>query len=312
MAADDYIPCDVYQIDFPEWNRMTASLQENLANTLLGTKDFLGEFPSRRGVTGVYRQDNYILGFYLQEDLRYGLEGDHLSSLSQVEAANIEKIFFAFVLDVGHVVIQRTRLSGYVSMSYPSMVNGLQDYFAHLINGAGLQIARLAWSKFYRKRTQDEMRSIFFDNRAVEIRVTDLFGKSVPDTVQLSNPDPKEEEILKRIYKREFETVDDAHLRAAQGQDLRKSKTSKAAISAGDVKQIIILSSADIEETYYETQDERITVHVDDRKKFLTDDEVRSVIEVYSHRIRVFQKTDKPKPTSLGPLFDESNHDDNK
>lgn len=314
MARQDKLRCEVYEVVFPEWARVTKERQEAIWQVLNSWNDFIGKTPSRKGFApGIKRLDNLIAGFYIQEDLREGLEGDSLLSLKHSQNANFEKLFFALIFDLGYVIIQRTNLTGYVTMNYTQMRNDFELVLAEVFNRAEITVNRIQLAKFYRKRTAEEMRAIFFGNTCHEAEITGLYKRTVPDSTQLSNPDPSEEGMLKRIFNREFETVDGETLRAAPGKDLRSSKSGKAAVSAGDTRKLVIQMPNGNEETLYVEQDEKLDIPVDDSKEAVSPSEMSGVIEIIDRRIRMpanLFATGRPLP-NFGPLFEaiDGKHD---
>ncbi len=308
MSTPDRLNCDVWQIVFPDWKKLIdEKAQGAIWNVFRTWADFEGVPPSRKGFVGISRVATTIVGFYIQEDLRVGLQGDSPESLHHNQQANFEKLFFAFVLDDGLFVLQRTNLSGYVAMNYTSMRNDFISMLTLILNRAGIPVAKIIPERFYRKRSQEEMRQIFLGNLAVEMNVTDLNHKTVPESVQLSNPDPKEEEILKRIFNRDYENIDDENLRAAFGKDLRLTKTGKAAAHTGIIRKVTVRLLNGDPETFQEEQDEKIDVPVDDNKEHITADEARNVIEIVERRVRIpahLLGADRPL-SDLGPLFSD-------
>jgi len=307
MAERKSINCDVWQITFPEWERVSPEIREKFWEVLRDWSSFEGPPKGRQGFAGIRRNENIIMGFYLQEDLRTGLEGENPAELRQSQDANFEKLFFAIVLDVGHIIIQRTNLSDYVSMNYTSMRSSFEILLTQVFARAGLPISRMQMSKFYKKRAQDEMRQLFFDNFTVEVEVTDLKGKVVPESITLSNPDPTEEIFLKRIFNREFERIESETIRAVPGEDLRKTKTAKAAVGAGHVNRLKIHDSNNREEIIVEEQDEKIGLPINDNKQIITDEESKAIIEVYERRIRITASAPQISDLkgTLGPLFSQ-------
>jgi len=291
MPKQKKMPCDVLEIVHPNWNRIDKESRESIWETLRDMHDFIGIQPSRKGFIGVNRVANMVAGFYVQEDLREGLRGDSPEVLTRSQDANFEKLFFALVLDAGHVILQRTTLSGYVSMNYTTMRNEFEAMLALVLNRAGITIARVQLTKFYKRRSQEEMRELFFGNPALEVNVTELHRKTVPDYVHLANPDPGEEILFKRLFNGDYERLDEETLKAAPGEDLRVTKTAKAAVSAGRVTRTVVLSRNGEPEPFEVEQDEKIKVPVDDSKELVTSREIQDVIEIVERRIII--------PTSL-------------
>jgi len=130
MPQQDLLPCDVYQITFPNWPQLHQAAKDRFGAVVLrqAQRDFFGAAPGRRGFTGLQQVDNTIAGFYVQEGLREGLEGNSPTELSPIANANFEKLFFAVVLDVGYVILQRRKLTGYVTMNYTVMVEEFKQY----------------------------------------------------------------------------------------------------------------------------------------------------------------------------------------
>lgn len=305
MPRQKKMPCDVFQIVHPDWSRIDEESRGAIWETLRDMYDFIGIKPSRKGFVGVNRVANIVAGFYVQEDLREGLRGDRPEALTRSQDANFEKLFFALVLDAGHVILQRTKLYGYVSMNYTTMRNEFEAMLALVLNKAGITIARVQLTKFYRRRSQEEMRGIFFGNPALEVNVTELHRKTVPDYVHLANPEPGEEIFLKRIFNGDFQHLDEETLKAAPGKDLRVTKTAKAAVSAGTVTRTVVRSRSGEPESFETEQDEKIKVPVDDSKELVTSREIQDVIEIVERRIRIPTKlvADGRPLSDLGPLF---------
>jgi hypothetical protein len=304
MPRQKKMPCDVFRIVHPDWGRIDEEARESIWETLRDMHDFIGIKLSRKGFIGVNRVANTVAGFYVQEDLREGLRGDRPKALTRSQDANFEKLFFALALDAGHVILQRTKLYGYVSMNYTTMRREFESMLALVLSKAGITIARVQLTKFYRRRSQDEMRKIFFGNPALEVNVTELHRKTVPDYVHLANPEPGEEIFLKRIFNGDFEHVDEETLKAAPGKDLRVTKTAKAAVSAGTVTRTMVRSHSGEPELFETEQDEKIEVPVDDSKESVTSREIRDVIEIVERRITIPTRlmTDRQSLSDL-PLF---------
>ena len=217
MRRRDPMRCEVYEIIIPPWEKIANDQKHAIARAFQETTDFFGRERSRRGFKGVTQSNegNVIIGFYVQEDLRQGLEGSSPDELQPTTRANFEKLFFALVLDTGHIVIQRTTISGYVALNYTTMRRDFEQTLLDVMEMAGVGISQLQLRKFYRERTQEEMFSIFTENIIDEIVVTDLSGKNVKEDVQLSNPDPSEEIMLKRIFNGDFERIEEETIKAA-------------------------------------------------------------------------------------------------
>ncbi len=161
MPKQNKLHCDILQIVHPDWKLVDEAARESIWGTLRDMEDFIGTKPNRKGFAGVNRLANTIAGFYIQEDLRIGLKGDAPESLTHSQDANFEKLFFALILDAGHIIFQRTTVSDYVSMNYTTMRGDFEGMLALVLNQAGIKVARVVLTKYYRKRSQEEMREIF-------------------------------------------------------------------------------------------------------------------------------------------------------
>lgn len=75
MPNQTRIPCDVFQIAYPDWSQIDEKSREAIAEVFANWSEFTGAKPSRKGFFGFNREANLIAGFYTQEDLRQGLEG---------------------------------------------------------------------------------------------------------------------------------------------------------------------------------------------------------------------------------------------
>jgi hypothetical protein len=239
----------------------------------------------------------------VQEDLRQGLEGSSPNALHPNTRANFEKLFFAFVIDEGHVVIQRTTIPGYVAMNYTTMRRDFEQSLLDVMILAGVGVSQIQLRKFYRQRTQEEMYSIFMENVIDEIVVTDLRGKNVREEVQLSNPDPSEEIMLKRIFNGDFQRIEAETIKAAAGQDLKKTKSAKAAVGAGHTEKIVVRRSTDDTETFFTEQDEKLNLPIDDQKSEMDSSDMNTFVEIYERKIKIPASKFSSKTTDLGPLF---------
>jgi hypothetical protein len=306
MPQDEHLPCDVYRITFPNWSLLHDAAKARLRATLLRQQQaFVGASPNRRGLIGLSELGNTVAGFYVQEDLRQGLEGNSPRDLEQSQQANFEKLFFAIELDQGLVVIQRRKIPGYVSMNYTSMFEAFVFLLTRVMQVADIEILSIRLEKFYRERTQDEMRRIFFAREAVEIDVYDLHSKSISEEVQLSNPDPREEDLYRRIFQQDLASIEQEIIRAAPGKDLRKTKTSKAAIGAGRIRKVVSRLPEGGTDTFFMEQDERIVVPVDDGKQYITREETAALNAIIQRRFREHPLTftGNDPNSDWGPLF---------
>lgn len=303
MAQPDRIPCDVWIITFPNFEKFNQDQKEALLKSIVELKDFVNDPP--RGIIGTVRHGNSIAGFYIEEGRRRGLHGDSPNNLAPSQDSNFEKLFFALLLDRGYVVLQDTKLVNYVDLNYPTMRTDFVELLTLLLNRSGIPTARVTWEKYYNRRSQEEMRQLFFSDTASEIDIVDLRGQVVPETIQLSNPDPGEELLLKRIYNREFETIDQEQIKAGPNGDLRKTKSGKAAVGAGTIRKLVSISPSGVPETFYEEQDENIDVPVDTGKQHITTPEIQDMIQIIERRIILPAKllSGNRKLSDFGPLF---------
>ena len=307
MPRQDPLPCEVSEIIAPAWDKITSEQRQAILSAFKQLDGLFGEASSRRGFSSLNysEDDNTIIGFYVQEDLRRGLEGSTAGELLLSTRANFEKLFFAFILDVGHIILQRTRISSdYVALNYPTMKRDFENTLQEIMILAGLNVSQLQLQRFYRLRSQEEMYTIFTENVVDEIEVVDLKDKVVREDIQLSNPDPSEEIMLKRIFNGDFQRIEAETIKAANGEDLRKTKSAKAAIGAGTTRKIVTRNSSGETDTYYTEQDEKINVPIDDQKSELDDRDMQNVIEIYERRIRRIPLSRVSHESSdLGPLF---------
>lgn len=299
----DPMRCEVFEIT--GWNNISIEKKQAISRIFQELDTFFGQAPFRRGFSGINKSHdgNTIIGFYVQEDLREGLEGSSPDQLKRQERANFESLFFGLVVDVGHVIIQRTTISGYLTLNYTTMRRDFENTLIETFKLAGLDIIQLHLQKFFRQRTQEEMFSIFIENIVLEVEVSDLMGKKVRENVQLSNPDPSEEIFLRRIFDGDFQKIESESIKAADGQDLRKTKSAKAAVGAGHTQKIVVKRSTNETETFYTEQDEKLDVPIDDQKSQMSDKDVVSFIEVYERKIKIPVSKMPPKITDLGPIF---------
>jgi hypothetical protein len=307
MAKSERIPCEVWEIVFPDWSRIDKEKQESIWHVLNTWSEFVGSESSRKGFAPqIKRVGDLVAGFYIQEGLRESLQGgDTPESLRHGQQANFEKVFFALILDLGYVVLQSKKLFDYVNLNYTQMRNDFEVILNLVLNRAGIPTTRIQMTKFYRKRTQEQMRALFHDNVSLEIEVSGLYGKTVPETIQLSNPDPSEELILKRIFNRDYQAVDGVNLSAAPGKDLRFAKSAKAAVNTGEVHKIVTQLVSGGSETIYAVQDEKVNLPIDDYKEVVTTSEMDGIIEIIERRIRIpvsVIASNRPLP-DFGPLF---------
>jgi hypothetical protein len=297
------IPCDVLLIAFPDMSTFHEDQRDAIFRTATQLSNFLDS--PRRAFTGIARLGNALAGFYVEEGQRQGLHGDTPTNLALTHDSNFQKLFFALLPDRGCVILQKTSLHDYVDLNYSSMRNDFFELLTQMLNRAGIPVARIQWSKYYKQRTQEEMRRLFFGSTARSMDVVGLYRQAVREEIQLANPDPSEELLLKRIYNKEFETIDEESLKAGPDGDLRNTKTGKAAIGAGNIRKIVSVMPSGETETFYIEQDEKVELPIDTNKSYVTSTEIHDTIEIVERRIIIpVSIINKQHPLSdLGPLF---------
>lgn len=255
---------------------------------------------------GVSRNEHTIAGFFAHEDIRQGVQYDRKWTKEQIEGAEFEHLFFALDLEQGRVILQRKRIaSDFVSINLSYLRRALFDLLGTVFLAAGFSSAEIRRIPFQEERKKSDLIGIFESYNITYVRITELRGKQVPDSLYLFNPDIDRDIILKQALRDDYENLDELEAKANESDvsaNLRDAKTIRAAMAAGEPEEVRAVID-NHERAFRKTQRERFDMQLDTNVgELVQDNDIERLVRIIRTEYYIPESVAK-RHLDFGPLF---------
>lgn len=234
-----------------------------------------------------------IYGAFTQEYLVEGKEYDSVTKEEHhVEQLLCEDRWFLFKINIGLVLLESTSFPYNISeLTFPKT----RKRFFGLLKHATVKILSRGTKEMEYSRviTQTEMLNFFKRAyRVTEMDVDRLLNANLPRDIQLSNPDPKNEKILKTFLENQLKDIDRAKFHAGKDEgDLKNPKLPTAYGQAGRIKEFVDTKEDGQTKEYKRVYREEIEIRL--RGDKLDDETVEDILQKLDHPIYSLEEIQK-------------------
>jgi hypothetical protein len=236
------IQLGIYRLTGYDWGSMSDSARRSLIDTFIGF-GFAGPPGRQYGVPNPQVDGAIAWGRFAHQtsellmDYVHGPAGDE-----QVprEELTYEHYWYAISFEAATALIQQRRLPSTKDLSNQEVLRSFEEVISQAVVRVTGRLAGLIPLEV--DQPEESLRELLGVGRVLKLRVTGLAGRRVPDSVDLTNPDPDVNGVLHDYMNFDYGVgVSDVTLAASEDDpdaDVRRSFYAKAVVATGRVTEV--------------------------------------------------------------------------
>jgi len=228
----------VFFITGPDWKELSAARRAAIARSVAESPLF-GKEPDRYGFAKVRRvKADWIIGFFTQEFKTRRHKYDDAKHEHPYTDEPFEDSLTILLLDQGIAFLQSRRFRD-ESISMGDVLQNFDRALRSILKP--LEIPYYGLEPYIVKYDKEAFLRLFSTEYVLEVDVTSMLNRPVPEDFTFYNPEVEKNKIVKEFVTGEFHSLDELTARSTEdGAGLQSSKLAKVALTVGEPREITI------------------------------------------------------------------------
>lgn len=226
----------VFFINGPHWDSLSQSQRSGLARNVSESPLF-GEPPKRFGFAKVrFISDNSVLGYFTQEFTAKRHKYDQAKHEHPYTDLPFEDSLTILMIDRGLAFLQSRRFRD-ETISMTGVLRNFELAVRTLVRGSDLPFYGL--DPYILRYDRTAFLKLFSTNSVLNVSVTGLSNKVVPEDFKFFNPEAEKDEIVRQMMNTELRSLDQLSIGSSdKGSGLQTSKVARMALTVGDPQEM--------------------------------------------------------------------------